>query len=101
MSNQPFEQCPNFEICSVNVCPLDPNRDKCFTHPTDPEKACTLDKTTRIQIATKYPTLIPWCGLLKCVKKCKNNEITETRSIEVTGVSDKTVNSENQVQLCG
>ena len=49
---KPFEECPQFNTCSCNVCPLDPDMDEKFTLPG--EEKCKAHKPTRLKIGTKY-----------------------------------------------
>jgi len=57
---QPYEECPQFEHCNCNVCPLDfAIKDK-FTFEGDGK--CKAHKPTRLRIALKYPEL-PMKGL--------------------------------------
>ena len=60
-SPEPFRDCPLFERCSVNVCPLDPDRNL-RTHCTDdPETKCKARLTVIREIAASYPPeLLPW-----------------------------------------
>ena len=51
----PYEECPQFNQCSCNICPLDPAiHDK---EATEGDGKCRVRKTTRIKIALKYPEL--------------------------------------------
>ena len=63
MSKPPFESCPRFAGCSVNVCPLDPEIDKRSRLPDEP--LCTLAKTHRARIAAGFPGLLPFGGLYR------------------------------------
>ena len=48
-------QCPRFDRCSVNNCPLDeayPNR---YVDPDDKEKRCPMEKGVRLRIAATAP----------------------------------------------
>jgi hypothetical protein len=60
---EPFRECPRFDFCSVNHCPLDPEQDKRASDPGDKEPKCTLAKTIRQRIGSKYPELLPMGGL--------------------------------------
>lgn len=58
--NQPYHECPSFERCSCNFCPLDPDlRDKTAEKR---EETCKATKPTRHRIALKYPELLPMQG---------------------------------------
>jgi hypothetical protein len=57
----PYSECPKFDVCSSNKCPLDPNlRDRIILPGED---KCTARKSTRVRIAAKYPELLPYQGL--------------------------------------
>ena len=45
-------QCPRFQSCSVNRCPLDFGYLNQFVHPDDKDKRCTMEKSVRVRIAT-------------------------------------------------
>lgn len=71
MAGEPYGDCPRFQRCSVNVCPLDPEMaSKEVSHPLpllgitgDPELRCTLPRGERVQIAEQHPGVLPWSGL--------------------------------------
>lgn len=66
LNRMPYHECPSFERCSSNNCPLDPaasiiggkehfnlkNEEKCKAH-----------KPTRIKVGSKYPELLKYQGL--------------------------------------
>ena len=57
----PYEDCPSFERCSCNVCPLDPGMaDK---EALEGDGVCRAHKPTRLRIGAKYPVLLPLGGL--------------------------------------
>lgn len=56
---EPFYDCPRFDFCSVNDCPL--SFKKSFSIPGDPETVCTLSKVRRMKIASIYN--LPTMGL--------------------------------------
>jgi hypothetical protein len=53
-ANRPYLECPRFESCSVNHCPLDPKAAIRVSLPDDPEKKCKARITLRKEIALKY-----------------------------------------------
>lgn len=55
----PFEQCPRFERCCVNVCPLHPNYKKLKSADSDPEQKCTLPKSIRKRLGVS----LAWKGM--------------------------------------
>ena len=65
MDIRPFKECPRFERCSVNHCPLDPDvyRLERESIPGDRETKCGLPKRRRMEIAARHPEALPWRGL--------------------------------------
>ena len=64
------ERCPQFDHCSVNVCPLDPLAGQRETHPEDSEKKCRAERPTRLRIVEEARAegvstvaYLPWGGL--------------------------------------
>ncbi len=55
--NKPYLECPSFESCNVNHCPLDPEASNRVSLPGDPETKCKARITTRKEIALKYGLL--------------------------------------------
>ena len=51
---KPYKECPSFEGCSVNHCPLDPEAESRVSLPGDPETKCNARISTRKSIAAKY-----------------------------------------------
>ena len=65
MNNTPDEECPRFDVCSVNKCPLSPDYAKLYTCEGDPETRCLARRSTREEIASRCDSLIlPNRGLL-------------------------------------
>ena len=54
---QPFESCPRFDKCSVNVCPLDP--DQHLRNRLSGEPKCTMAKSVRTRIGAEYHGVLP------------------------------------------
>ena len=52
--NRLYLECPRFEECSVNHCPLDAEAESKVSLPDDPEIECKARITTRKEIALKY-----------------------------------------------
>jgi hypothetical protein len=52
--NRPYLECPRFESCSVNHCPLDPKAAIRVSLPSDHETKCKARITARKEIALKY-----------------------------------------------
>ena len=50
----PYRDCPSFERCSNNHCPLDPLADQRPSMADDPETRCTCRRSTREAIAQRY-----------------------------------------------
>ena len=63
--NEPFLECPRYERCAVNVCPLDPDQELRNVHKLDKEQKCPMEKAVRVRIGSKYPELLPRGGLSK------------------------------------
>jgi hypothetical protein len=58
---EPFRECPSFERCSANICPLDPARNSRTHCPDDPEPKCRARPSVVRDIASGYPEeLLPW-----------------------------------------
>ena len=55
MDIMPFRDCPKFQWCSRNKCPLDPDYDKRMTPPEDPP--CTLKKLDRMELGKNLKNL--------------------------------------------
>ena len=54
--HQPYDECPRFNRCSVNNCPLSFSY-PLFKYPEDKETRCKLAKSIRVRIGSKYPEL--------------------------------------------
>ena len=65
MSKQPYHECPSFERCSCNACPLDPLKEQEGRIRLFKEDKCVAYKPTRFKIGSKYPNLLPYQGLTK------------------------------------
>ena len=59
----PFRECPSFNRCSANVCPLDPLQHE--KEVLQGEDRCKAEKPTRMRIGSKYPDLLRFVGLTK------------------------------------
>lgn len=58
---QPYQECPQFNGCNCNVCPLDPEmRNK---EVMEGDGVCVAQKPTRLRIGARYPELLPMGGL--------------------------------------
>lgn len=62
---RPFEECPRYAVCSVNICPLDPEQDRRTIHELDKEQKCPMEKGVRVRIGSKYPDQLPMGGLTR------------------------------------
>lgn len=65
MTLEPQRECPRYDRCSVNHCPLDPDQDEHLSHPLDKEQKCPMEKGVRLRIGSKYPDLLPRLGLTR------------------------------------
>jgi hypothetical protein len=54
---KPYKECPRFEKCSVNRCPLDIEAQNRISLPDDPDTECRARIVTRKKIALKYGLL--------------------------------------------
>jgi hypothetical protein len=59
--NQPYYECPSFERCSANVCPLDPLSHEKETF--EGEEVYRAEEPTRLRIGAKYPLILKERGL--------------------------------------
>lgn len=55
-----MELCPNFNVCSANICPLDPDVKERAYVPN--EEKCRAKKPTRLKIAENFLELLPFKG---------------------------------------
>ena len=59
----PAKECPRWNRCSVNRCPLDPGYTAFPVDSADLERKCPMEKNVRRRIGQKYPELLPLLGL--------------------------------------
>ncbi len=57
MKEEPFRECPRFNKCSVNNCPLSSQYPDLYIDIDDKQKECNLAKTIRVEIGSKYSEL--------------------------------------------
>jgi len=57
----PFKECPSFDTCSSNRCPLDPDIE--LRQHIKGEEKCKARKKKRYEIGVKYPDLLKYKGL--------------------------------------
>lgn len=57
MTKKAYRECPRFKNCSVNNCPLSSQYPDLYIDIDDKQKECTLPKTIRVEIGSKYPEL--------------------------------------------
>lgn len=60
---QPYEECPSFDRCSCNACPLDPDINKRISCSED--ERCKANESTRVKIGSKYMNVLTYQGLTK------------------------------------
>jgi len=58
---QPYEECPQFDTCSCNNCPLDPDIAERIV--LTGEEKCETRKRTRARIGVKYAEILKYKGL--------------------------------------
>lgn len=63
MVTEPYRDCPRFMKCAVNNCPLHPQFPNLANSPLDKERWCTLAKSVRTKIASKYPGVLKYEGM--------------------------------------
>lgn len=63
MTAYPPEECPRYARCSVNHCPLDPDKNGHLSIIGDKERVCLMEKTVRQRIGSKYAAILPLAGL--------------------------------------
>jgi hypothetical protein len=64
ITDAPFHECPRYERCSINHCPLDPLWHGRVSLRDDPEPGpCTLPRKRRMKIAAGHASLLPWRGM--------------------------------------
>ncbi|WP_440951485.1 hypothetical protein [Methanococcoides sp. FTZ1] len=61
----PYYKCSRFSKCAVNNCPLSPLYPNLPTDPEDPETKCTLAKSYRLKIDSKYLGVLQYGGMTK------------------------------------
>ncbi len=76
--NQPYHECPRFNRCSVNNCPLSFNYPFLVNY-EDRDLRCTLEKPVRVRIGSKYPKL-KYQGMT--AKEYSATKIYESLSVE-------------------
>ena len=60
---EPAFDCPRFQKCSVNNCPLFSGYPDMFASPNDSERTCTIAKSVRLRVAVNYPTALRYGGM--------------------------------------
>lgn len=63
MTPKPYRECPRFDKCSVNNCPLGEAYPANVVDEGDKEQKCTLEKQVRFRIGSKYPDILKYQGL--------------------------------------
>ena len=59
----PEKECPRWDQCSVNHCPLEVEQDRHLRDAGDKQTKCPMEKGVRHRIGSKYPDLLPMLGL--------------------------------------
>ena len=62
-NKMPYHECPSFNTCNSNICPLDPFPNDKYKLPG--EAKCKGEKPMRMRIAAKYPELLVYKGLTR------------------------------------
>jgi hypothetical protein len=76
----PYQECPRFDSCSVNQCPLDPLMLERDTHPDDPEKDCRASRRTRLAIAAQHPDVVLPTGGLTLAEVARDRARTAAKA---------------------
>jgi len=66
LNRMPYRECPSFEACSCNNCPLDPEASTIGGKERfglKNEEKCKAHKPTRKRIGEKYSQLLKYQGL--------------------------------------
>ena len=61
-NNKPYRECPRFEKCNTNNCPLDKFYPQRSMDTEDKEQRCTMEKNVRLRIAEKFPGVLKYAG---------------------------------------
>ncbi len=56
-------QCPRFDTCSVNRCPLDKNYPNQPIDRNEKEKRCAMERAVRVRIGASAPGVLKLAGL--------------------------------------
>lgn len=75
----PYEDCPKFDVCNCNICPLDPNMSDKEGYPE--EDKCRVTRKMRLAIVKKWAEFQPeinftYGGLTKREAKRHKTSIT-------------------------
>lgn len=86
----PMIECPSFNRCNANLCPLDPDiDDRPYVGGDD---RCKGEKPTRHKIALKYPQLLPLQGYTKSewggIQAWVNMSVAKKKKITRAGVNN-------------
>lgn len=80
---KPYYQCPRFDSCSINKCPLDPD---VKDHPNLPgEDKCGCYKSIRMKLGANLPNLGLTPGELKAKKRWENLSPEEKEAMRARG----------------
>lgn len=84
----PAKECPRWERCSVNRCPLDPGYNAYPRLATDPQKDCPMESGVRLRIGSKYPDLLPNRGLSRAEAsaRARYDSLTEAEKAAKTAI---------------
>lgn len=78
MEKMPYRECPSFEVCSSQKCPLDPYMETRIQ--TLEDEKCKAHKPTRFRIGSKYPELLKFQGLTPNEWHGKQRALTMTQA---------------------
>lgn len=61
--DMPYRECPRFDKCNVNNCPLHQSYPNLVVDYEDKEPKCTIEKGVRVRIGSQYPAVLKYQGL--------------------------------------
>jgi len=72
-NTKPYRECPRFDKCNSNQCPLDTSYPNMYVDEEDREQKCTMEKNVRIRISANYPGILKFGGLKQREFTAKQN----------------------------
>lgn len=91
---EPQEECPRYETCSVNQCPLHKDYGKLLFSPYDTEQKCNVSKKIRMRIGEKYHLVHKG---LKPKELAGMNQSLKLKALDLSNEGNKTQNVSGEV----